>query len=201
MRNAYLLSYDKTSDRSIFSKNILTNIGFTVHIVPSIPHEDYVLSNKLSMIAIYKKIIETDEYAYVFEDDINIHEDISLEEIIEYEKISDMFFYLGFCQERNVPIHLKKVAVINHHDVIQITGHCKGLHAIGISKLGAKTFLAFMDFFLYERYVDEILNQFTLLYPANIVRYDLESYIEGHRGILFQDRKKFSSYIHNEFQI
>ena len=31
--------------------------------------------------------------------------------------------------------------------------------------------------------------------PANIVRYDLESYDPGNRGILFQNRKRFPSTI------
>jgi hypothetical protein len=32
------------------------------------------------------------EFSYIFEDDINILEPISLEEIIQYEKLSEMFF-------------------------------------------------------------------------------------------------------------
>lgn len=194
MRNAYLLSYDITSERSLFSQTVLTKIGFTVHIVPCIPHKNPLVSNKLSMISIYKKVVETDDYAYIFEDDINIHEDITLDEIIKYEKISPMFFYLGFCEEINVPITIRKVAVINNHNVIQIKGHCRGLHAIGMSNQGAQTFLKFIEH-SNENYIDVLLDNFTLTYPANIVRYDLESYIIGHRGILFQDRKKFASYI------
>ena len=46
-----------------------------------------------------------------------------------------------------------------------------------------------------EPYMDVILSNFSLKYPANIVRYDLESYIPGHRGIIFQDRNKFPSSI------
>lgn len=36
---------------------------------------------------------------------------------------------------------------------------------------------------------------FSIQYPANVVRYDLESYISGHRGVFFQDRKRFPSTI------
>ena len=43
--------------------------------------------------------------------------------------------------------------------------------------------------------MDVILEQFSVLYPANVCRYDLESYIHGHKGILFQDRHKFPSSI------
>jgi hypothetical protein len=43
--------------------------------------------------------------------------------------------------------------------------------------------------------MDVILEQFSLKYPSICVRYDLESYIYGHKGIIFQDRKKFASQI------
>lgn len=40
-----------------------------------------------------------------------------------------------------------------------------------------------------------ILELYSLKNPVNLIRYDLESYIKGHRGIFFQDRKKFQSII------
>ena len=40
-----------------------------------------------------------------------------------------------------------------------------------------------------------ILEEFSKKYPANIVRYDLQSYIYGHRGVIFQDRLRFPSTI------
>jgi len=43
--------------------------------------------------------------------------------------------------------------------------------------------------------MDVILEQVSRVCPANVCRYDLESYIPGHRGIFFQDRKKFPSTI------
>lgn len=43
--------------------------------------------------------------------------------------------------------------------------------------------------------MDVILEAFAAIYPANIVRYDLESYISGHRGVIFQDRNRFPSSI------
>ncbi len=43
--------------------------------------------------------------------------------------------------------------------------------------------------------MDVILEKYCNKYPANVVRYDLESYINGHKGILFQDRKMFQSLI------
>ena len=43
--------------------------------------------------------------------------------------------------------------------------------------------------------MDVILEKFSLIYPTICVRYDLESYIHGHKGIIFQDRKRFPSII------
>jgi len=46
-----------------------------------------------------------------------------------------------------------------------------------------------------EIYMDIILEEFSGIYRANIVRYDLKSYIRGHRGVLFQDRRVFPTTI------
>ena len=46
-----------------------------------------------------------------------------------------------------------------------------------------------------ERFMDLILSNFSEIYSANVVRYDLESSIKGHRGIIFQDRNKFPTSI------
>ena len=103
-RNAYLLTTDFNSPRSIFSKELLQKIGFNVLHFLAIPHDDPIISHKLSMIQIYN-IIENspDEWSYIFEDDINILEPITLDEIIEYEKIStNNFFYLGICKYINM---------------------------------------------------------------------------------------------------
>jgi hypothetical protein len=188
MRTAYLLTV-YPSERSQFSKRILERVGFQVIIVRPIPHKDRVVSNKLSMQMIYRQIALRGEYAYVFEDDINLLEDIHLDEIIEYEAISPMFFYLGVCEAKH---KAEKTDIsIRGHTVYQKKGVCRGLHAIGISPQGASA----LSKPFTERYMDVILEQFSILYPANVCRYDLESYISGHRGIFFQDRKKFPSMI------
>jgi hypothetical protein len=195
-RTAYILTTNKSSDRTLFSQSVLEKIGFTVVLVQHIPHEDKVLSNKISMQHIYELIINgDDEYAYVFEDDINVLEPININEIIEYEKISNMFFYLGACTYgRNWNQTRKHSCVINNHPVYTMSGYVRGLHAVGFSKNGAKTFLEFSKA-SNQRYMDMILEEFSLIHPANIIRYDLESYIRGHRGILFQDRAKFPTTI------
>jgi hypothetical protein len=199
-RNAYILTTNKSSDRTLFSKSVLGNIGFNVILVQHIPHNDKVISNKITMQHIYKLIIDSgDDYAYVFEDDINTLETITLNEIIEYESISSMFFYLGACVYGNNIINTidntnKHNYFINNHRVYTMSGYVRGLHAIGFSKKGVEEFLEFSKT-TDQRYMDVILEQFTLKYPANIVRYDLESYIPGHRGIIFQDRAKFPTTI------
>ena len=194
-RCGYILTLDPQSERAIFSKNILEKIGFNVILIKPILDTDKVLSNKISMQYIYNLIINSnDNYSYVFEDDINMLEIITLDEIVEYEKYSEMFFYLGMCEYGNIGNNTG--IKIRNHNVYNKSGFCRGLHAIGLSKKGAEELLKFSRE-SKERYMDVILEQFSVLYPANVCRYDLESYIRGHKGILFQDRKKFPSMITN----
>jgi hypothetical protein len=213
IRKCYLLTCDLQSERALFCKKILETIGFQVILFQSVPNildvnNDWyketplsndvcnkVLSNKLSMLKIYEIISNGEhEYVYVFEDDINVLENITIDEIIEYEKISEHFFYLGLCDNsyNSREIHSTK---INNHDVTIVSGGIRGLHAIGLSKTGAKELLQFSEEYQNYIYMDMILEKFSEKYPANVVRFDLESYIHGHRGIIFQDRNKFASTI------
>ncbi len=194
-RIAYLLTTNKESQRTIFSQQILTQIGFNVVLVQHTPDTNPVISNKISMCHIYELIHNgIDEYAYVFEDDINILENISLSEIIKYEPISKMFFYLGICEDRGKSTIKDTMYSIYSHKVLSISGNVRGLHAIGLSKNGAKELLELANQSNFV-YMDMILEEFSKKYPANIVRYDLQSYIYGHRGVIFQDRLRFPSTI------
>ena len=197
MRKAYVLTPNKLSDRTIFSRNVLEQIGFIVVLIQHIPHENNVLSNKISMQHIYEMIVTgEDDYAYVFEDDINVLEPIDITEIIQYEKISRLFFYLRACTYgNNLNKATKHNTTINSHNVFTMSGYVRGLHAVGFSKAGAAIVLEISKS-IKEPYMDVILEQITYTYPSNIVRYDLESYIRGHRGIIFQDRKRFPTTIH-----
>ena len=196
-RKAYLLTGDINSERCQFSKNILEKVGFEVNVFIFFPHENKLTSNRISMLAIYELIANgNDEWVYVFEDDINIMEDIKIDEIIQYESISEHFFYLGLCiapENRNDTLYLNKNK-INNNDVVIIKGNVKGLHAIGLSKNGAKELINFEKRYHESWIMDMILEEFSILYPANVVRYDLE-YLPGHRGIFFQDRQKLPSTI------
>jgi hypothetical protein len=195
-RTGYILTLNPESDRAVFSKNILEKIGFDVIFIKAIINKNKVISNKITMQYIYSLIIDSsNDYSYVFEDDINVIEEISLTEIIEYEKFSEMFFYLGVCVYGKNKKNIKNTDIkVKNHIVYNISGFCRGLHAIGLSKKGAETLLQFSSD-SNEMYMDVILENFSKIYPANICRYDLESYISGHKGIFYQDRKMFPSTI------
>lgn len=193
-RKAYVLTCNPNSERSQFSKNVLERVGFDVIFFNAFPNKNKVLSNKNSMMAIYDIIAKgEDDWVYVFEDDINILEDISLNEIVKYEPISSMFFYLGLCNYGHKKTQ-KNPIKISGKDVIVVSGGIRGLHAIGLSKKGAAALLDFASK-VPQQYMDVCLERFTLKYPANVVRYDLQSYINGHRGVFFQDRRRFPSSI------
>jgi hypothetical protein len=195
MRKCYVLTCDSNSERSQFSEKVLEKVGFYVNFFQAIPNENKVLSNKNSMIAIYELIANgEDEWVYIFEDDINILEDIKIDEIIEYEKISNNLFYLGVCMYEVNSVNFNKLFV-KDYPVAIVKGSVRGLHSIALSKNGASELLKFSKHMKNYLYMDMILEQFTHLYPANVIRYDLESYIKGHRGVFFQDRKRFPSTI------
>lgn len=193
-RKCFVLTCDENSQRTKFSKSLLEKIGFQVNLFIAVPNRDKVLSNKISMMHIYNIISHgEDEWVYIFEDDINILEAVTIDEIIKYEDISSRFFYLGVCKygSINPKTHTEK---INDKFVAIVDGSIRGLHAIGISKKGADELFHFARM-TKERYMDVCLEQFAEKYPANVMRYDLESYIKGHRGIFYQDRRKFPSII------
>lgn len=196
-RIAYLLTKSENNNRARWCTKLLSDIGFSVIIVTYIEHEDPVISNKLSMKHIYQMIVQhniSNEHSYIFEDDINIHEPIKLDEIVMYEKLSDMFFYLGICEDHGEKTVKDTRYSIYGRRILSISGNVRGLHAIGISAKGAEELLSLIDKSSHK-YMDMILEDFSRIYPANIVRYDLQSNIHGHRGMFFQDRRKFPSTI------
>jgi hypothetical protein len=200
MRKAYLLTINRTSERACFCKKLLREIGFETMVVEATPHKDTVVSNKMSMMKIYEEIASSStdtDWSYVFEDDINTLEPTDITEIIRYEAISDTFFYLGCCGPREV---VETEHTINNNIVYRIDkGHVRGLHAVAFTKNGAHEFLEFIknEENHDETYLDVILKRFSQYIHPNIVRYDLESYIGGHRGLFFQDRNAFPSSISN----
>jgi len=215
-RTAYVLTLDFESTRAVFSKGLLEKLGFDVILIKGIKginHEDKFLKQRHSFHDILSLIKDSQsEYSYVFEDDINILEDITLDEIIEYEKISEMFFYLGMCEFVGLGTPPKNTGLkIRNHDVYSKSGWVRGSHAMGFSRKGAEAVLNFSKELgdtqpnadalarahcspLAPEGVwcwDVIIEKFTETHPANICRYDLESYIPGHKGVFFQDRTVF----------
>ena len=203
MRNAYLLSTNFESPRTKNAISVLENVGFNVILFKAIPHRDKVASNRISMQGIYQKILNTskNEWNYIFEDDIEVVEPIKIEEIIEYEKISDKVMYLGLCELRPGKGTRKKLDIkINNHDVYETSGDTKGLHAIGLSKTGCKLLLEYAEKkplnHNFYKFMDCILGvEFIRKHPATIVRYLLKGQIPGHRGSFYQDRKKYPTSI------
>lgn len=194
-RKAYLLTTNEFSERTIFSKSVLERVGFTVILFNAIYDKNPLLSHRKSYLKICEEIANSSNgWYYVFEDDINILEEIKLDEIIQYESISTNVFYLGICKYgKNT---LKNTGIkINDKDVFEISDNVRGLHAVAYSNKGAKDFLNFSENYKTYEYIDMILELYTIKNPAIVVRSDLESYISGHYGIFFQDRNKFPSTI------
>lgn len=198
IRKAYVLTTNLTSERTIFCKNLLTQVGFEPIFMLAIPHNNKILSNKISMNTIYEKILSSqEEWSYIFEDDINTLEMVDIKELIEYEKISQSFFYLGCCGPSDVSQTEKQ---IDNKPVFHVNGgYVKGHHAVAFSQQGIAEFLSFAKKEENKNipFADVILEKFAQIVKPNIVRYDLESYIDGHRGLFFQDRKAFPSSIGN----
>jgi hypothetical protein len=197
-RKAYLLTGEEDTPRKKFSVELLKIIGFEVVVVHYWKDADPVLSNKRSMLSIYERIKNSqDAYSYVFEDDINLLEPIALPEIIKYEQFLFGVIYLGCCiphyqTKSNYRIFENK---LDGKEITVVSGANRGLHAIGLSRQTAYELWKYAKNSPRQPYMDMILEEFTLINPALVCRYDLESKRKGHRGIFFQDRCQFPSTI------
>ena len=195
MRSCYLLSGNPDAPRTQSSKEVLERIGFQVNLFHYIPHENPILSNKISFLQLYELILQGEqEWGYVFEDDVNILESITLDEIVRYENISTHMFYLGACIIDDALEVQYSSDKVNDHAVALVQGNVRGAHAVALKK---KAIVELLDLTktVETDYCDVVLEEFTKLHPAPLVRRDLKSYIEGHRGIVFQDRNSFPSII------
>ena len=191
-RIAYLLTTNEESERYIFSKNVLEKIGFTVKCFKAFPDTIPLRSHKRSTVAILQEIMMSEGYFYIFEDDINVLEEITLDEIIEYEKISNKIFYLGICEYES--LGFKTEHNIRGHDVYVKQGYAYGTQAYAVNQIGAIEFLSYLNSpELVNYYITDVMLDAYCKFGSktNIVRYDLESCIPGHKGVVFQDREKF----------
>lgn len=201
LRHAYILCEHENTPRCIDSRKVLESIGFRVHCIPYIRHEDKIYSNKISMQHIYQMVIDSgEEWSYIFEDDINKIYDVKLVEIMEYESISDDLFYLGACFPENVINDYESGSYnsgkkIGDYDVRYVSDNCFGLHGVAFSKEGMKKFLEYSNT-SFDSVMDVTLKKFTSKHPANIVRFDLCSpHMSSHRGVIYQDRDKYPTTI------
>lgn len=194
-RKAYILTCDKQSERAKHSEYLLSSIGFDVILCDVVHFPACVAtSNLMSMINIYQRISQSDdEWSYVFEDDLNYLEPITLSEIIEYESISDHLFYLGCCMADISRVNKTK-NLINGHTVHTIN-KTACLHALAFKKSSINLIYTYIEKYSYLKFLDQIIgDKFVGDHGANVVRYDLTSPQEcGHRGIIYQDRIKFPS--------
>jgi hypothetical protein len=198
-RRGYLLTTDASLPRIISSKGVLERVGFDVTTFKAIAGESSIHSNKNSLMRIIEAIRDgEDEWGYVFEDDIDILEPITLDEIAQYEAISAPFFFLGMCKVGYYGTVKPTRHSINGHLVCKVAGHVRGAHAFAFSRAGAAEFMHFAREFKDDPYFDRILDRFSFIHPASIVRFDLESYLDDHRGIFFQDRKRWEPVIKEE---
>jgi len=203
IRTAYLISSSEPrfEKRRNLATQLLTKIGFNVKFVQFLPDSDPAISNKRTHQYILQQIIESNSgYGYIFEDDINVLEPITLEEIVQYEPISNGLFMLGICEySGNVPEKVNGCIYggsngrhtgiqIHSHPVMNISFNFRGSHAYAASPEGAKALLDFSHQSSH-RFLDVILEDYSRVNPLNVCRYDLEFNNCGHKGIFFQDRR------------
>lgn len=200
-RKAHVITTNTCSPRFMYSLKTLQKVGFS-KIIPIDPIKygngdelSKVMSNKKTFLYSLEKFInDRDEWLYIFEDDIDAHNDVSMKDILELEKKSALFFYLGICFPINKSIRTPPSC-----------GRCA--HAMAFSKRGAQELLKFektstkklqtQNIARNEPYFDVIIEgwcnengKFNVLKqnkmsPENV----------GHRGAFFQARKQFPSTI------
>jgi len=187
---AHILTTKPSSVRAIHSSNTLKNIGFdTVEFIqPNTIGQtniERVWSNKNAFLTALQNFIATssEDWIFLFEDDISARPGYTTEHIKEALKKEDLFAYLGVC---NLKTQKKRLC-----------GRCA--HAMAISKKGAKEIL---DFNLKsttitptdrlpkdEPYFDVVVDTFcTEKGPFLVIGPNDTS---GWHGIFFQDRQKF----------
>jgi len=196
-RNAYVLAVDRNSREVYQTKSVLSHVGFNVILVDIIPHKDVAISNKLGMLSIYKTILETDEdWCYIFEDDINIVDDISIDEIIQYESISEHMFYLGCCTHPSTQ-YVETANKIGNHDVYSVS-NVRCLTGLGVRRTSVPLLLNTIESNNQVKFLDELIGRvFTCNHPSNVVRRYTKAPDEpGHIGAFYQDRKTFPSRWH-----
>jgi hypothetical protein len=197
-KNAYLLTANVDSDRRRHSINTLTVAGFNVVLSLCEMLRDVepvrVWSNKNTFMRVIKDYIESNstDWLYIFEDDINMQPNTSIEDIEYNRPASILFTYLGICGPQTTPNGGK-------------CGRCA--HAMGFSYAGARDVLLFNhesktrlisgNLPMNEPFFDVVVEGWCFLNGGfNVVHFEHTSpQNEGHKGLFFQNRDKFSSTI------
>ena len=135
-RIACLFTVDDQSPRTVHSKQLHSHVGFTVRLefAPNSTH-DKVLSNTMTQLAIYERIIadEIRPWGYIFEDDIVLvgkspdKFDDKIDFSVEHDLISDQgmesfhpfFFYLGICVPQEEDQNDRYCDLVHTHMVSQ----------------------------------------------------------------------------------
>jgi len=197
-KNAYLLTANANSERTRHSMNTLTIAGFSVvlsmcEVVPDIK-SGMVWSNKNTFIRIIKHYIQSNSTAwlYLFEDDIDVLTNTSIQDIEQNLSESTLFTYLGICAPKTTPSGGK-------------CGRCA--HAMRFSYAGSRDVLLFNtvskhqlstgNIPLDEPFFDVVVEGWCLVNGGfSVVHLELESPQDHrHNGLFFQNRDKFKSLI------
>jgi hypothetical protein len=139
-RIAHVLTTNALSQRAKFSANTLKRVGFSrvVFVKPETIGKDEiskVWSNKNTFVKTLKMFIDDDnggKWLYVFEDDISVVKNITMNRIFELEESSSLFFYLGICLYGNM---------LHRSNLKTACGRCA--HAMAFTREGVHKFLQF----------------------------------------------------------
>lgn len=191
---AHVLSMDAGAPRARHTANALAAVGFqVVFVAPSaggLTIADKVLSNKRAFLDALERHLQGSPAAwlYLFEDDITAHRGIYLPDVQATESRATHFMYLGICGPR----------VRAEWPLLKSGGRCgRCAHAMGFSRAGAAAFLAFnrnnTDAYTHGMYLDVMVEAWCLsLGGFPVVHFDRAAPHEpGHRGVFYQDRRKF----------
>jgi len=197
---AYLLTANVNSERTMHSMKTLEIAGFSVVLslceVVRAVESGMVWSNKETFIRIIKHYIQSNstDWLYLFEDDIDVLTNTTIQDIEQNISESTLFTYLGICAPQTTPSG-------------GICGRCA--HAMGFSYAGARDVLLFKmvskrklctgNIPLDEPFFDVVVEGRCLLKGGfSVVHLELESPQDHrHNGLFFQDRGKFKSIIDN----
>lgn len=193
-RKAYVLTLDSTSRRARHAKEIFDIVGMEVVYCDVIKDENRRVGHRKSMLEILKKVENSEEeWAYIFEDDVQFYEYIGPPRLKKFEALSENFYYLG-CYSQSEPEKTDEV-IDDEVPVYRIKKDFARLsHAFGISKKGAKILLDSCSEFPEVSFgFDELLWRVFYNESPIVVMGDYQSeQRDNEYGIAFQDRWEFS---------